>query len=316
MTASVVVRSYTEERWDYLVEAVNSLYAQTRVPDEVVVVVDHNPALLARVQQAFPTAKTVASESRGSSGAWNSGIHHASGDVVAFLDDDAVAERDWLEKLLALYGDDRVVGAGGTIEPDWVDGRPAWFPVEFHWVVGCTYRGMPEEVTPVRNLIGCNMSFRRTVLERVGGFREIEGLGHMGAVPVGCDETEMCIRLQQQLPGSVLLHEPAATVRHKVPAGRTLLRYFVSRCSLEGRSKAMVSRLVGLADGLASERAYVLKVLPSGVLRGLVDALRGDLGGAQRSGAIVIGLGTTTASYAWARIRFALRNREAPTPPR
>lgn len=311
MTLSVIVRTYTEERWDYLVEAVDSLLVQTRTPDEVVLVVDHNPALLERVRRTFPTATTIASKTRGSSGAWNSGIDRASGDIIAFMDDDAVAESDWLETLIAPYEDDQVVGVGGTIEPNWLSGRPTWFPAEFQWVVGCTYRGTPETVAPVRNLIGCNMSFRRSALQKIGGFKEIEGLGHMGGVPVGCDETELCIRLRQQTPGAVLLHEPAAIVHHKVPVSRSLFRYYRSRCTLEGQSKAMVSLLTGTQDGLSAESSYTLRVLPSGVLRGVVDTLHGDLSGIQRSGAIVIGLGTTTLSYVQARIRLAAERREA-----
>ena len=309
MTVSVIIRTYTEERWDYFVEAVTSLFTQTRRPDEVVLVVDHNPELLEKARRMFPTAKTVASETRGSSGAWNSGIHHANGDIIAFMDDDAVAEPTWLEKLAVHYENEQVMGVGGTIEPNWLNGRPAWFPAEFQWVIGCTYRGMPEVAAPVRNLIGCNMSFRRSALERIGGFTEIDGLGHMGKIPVGCDETEMCIRLCQQIPGSVLLQEPAAIVHHKVPASRSIFRYFRARCYLEGQSKAMVSRLVGTQDGLSAESNYTLKVLPSGVLHGLADGLRGDFGGIQRSGAIVIGLATTTVSYLQARVRLAIERR-------
>jgi hypothetical protein len=90
-----------------------------------------------------------------------------------------------------------------------------------------------------------------------------------------------------------------------------LFRYYRSRCSLEGQSKAMVSKLVGMQDGLSAESNYTLKVLPSGVLRGLGDSLRGDFGGIQRSCAIVIGLGTTTASYLQARVRLAIERRRA-----
>lgn len=305
MTISVVIRTYTEDRWEQFVDAVESLATQSRPPDEVVLVVDHNPSLLERVRARFPDAVTVASEVQGSSGAWNSGIARASGDIVAFMDDDAVAEHDWIEKLVAPYASPEILGVGGGIEPNWLSGRPPWFPAEFQWVVGCTYRGSPETLAPVRNLIGCNMSFRRSALEGVGGFKEIEGLGHMGGVPVGCDETELCIRLRQHDRTAVLLHEPAAVVRHKVPATRSTFAYFRSRCVLEGRSKAIVSTLTGTQDGLSTESSYAVKVLPAGVLRGIVDSLRGDPGGIRRSGAIVVGFATTAASYARARARLA-----------
>src|SRR5439155_542168 len=73
------------------------------------------------------------------------GIDRADrGDVIAFLDDDAVAEPDWLETMLRAYGDGSVMAVGGRIEPLWAAGRPGWFPPEFDWVVGCTYVGLPE----------------------------------------------------------------------------------------------------------------------------------------------------------------------------
>ena len=91
---------------------------------------------------------------------------------------------------------------------------------------------------------------------------------------------------------------PEARVRHLVPEGRTTWRYFRSRCWSEGLSKAVMTGRVGSDDGLASERAYVTKTLPSGVAHGVADALRGRPEGLRRAGAIVAGLGLTAAGYA------------------
>lgn len=309
---SVVIRTYSEARWDSLVAAVTSVRRQSAPPAELVIVVDHNPALLARVRGRFPAAVVVENrEPPGSSGAWNSGVAATRGDVVAFLDDDAVAAPDWLAQLAAEYDDATVAGVGGGIDPRWLAGRPAWFPQEFDWVVGCTYRGLPETKAEVRNLIGCNMSFRRQVLEAVGGFRE--GIGHIGGRPLGCDETELSIRVRQRWPEQRLLHNPSARVAHQVPASRGRWRYFATRCAMEGRSKALVSRFVGVRDGLAAERTYTFRTLPRGVARGVGDAvLRRDLSGLARAAAIVAGLAITTAGY----LAGVLRSRPAPAPPR
>ena len=295
-TFSVILCAYTEARWNDLVEAVASVRQQTLPPYEIIVAVDHNPGLFARVQQHLPGVLAVENrEARGLSGTRNSGVTAARGAYVVFLDDDAIAAPDWLARLNAAFAGPRVAGAGGAIAPLWLRGRPAWFPAEFEWVVGCTYRGMPEARESVRNLIGCNMAFRREVFATVGGFR----IGRVGALSIGQenDETEFCIRLAATCPGIELCYEPAAVVRHKVPPSRATPAYFTRRCFSEGLSKARLSRQVGRADGLATERAYTLRTLPQGTLRGCGDALRGDPGGLLRAGAIIAGLAITAAGY-------------------
>jgi GT2 family glycosyltransferase len=293
---SVVICAYTGERWAELVEAVDSVRGQTLPALEVIVVVDHNPGLLARARRELPGVVAVENrEARGLSGARNSGIAAACGEVVAFMDDDAVAEPDWLERLSAPYSEPRVVGVGGAIEPWWLDGRPAGFPAEFQWVVGCTYEGVPRAPAAVRNMIGANMSARRELFALVGGFRH--GFGRVGRLPAGCEETELCIRARQRLPEAQFVYEPRARVRHAVPPTRATWTYFRSRCFAEGLSKAQVSSSTGRKDGLASERAYVLRTLPGGILRGIGDTLRGDTAGLIRASAIVAGLTLTTAGY-------------------
>lgn len=303
-TVSVVICAYSHDRWEALLDAVDSVRRQRRPADEIIVVVDHNPSLLERVRAHLPDVLALANSGvRGLSGARNSGVAAARGQILVFLDEDAVAEPEWLDALIAPYRSAYVLGVGGAIEPIWLDGRPAWFPAEFGWVVGCSYRGLPETTTPVRNLIGCNMSFRREVFDAVGGFRD--GIGRVGTQPDGCEETELCIRISQHSPGD-LLYEPRARVRHRVPAQRASWRYFVARCYAEGHSKARVTRLVGSRDGLASERNYTLRTLPGGVLNGLRLTLdRGDPTGLGRASAILVGLTVTTAGYLLGRARVA-----------
>jgi glycosyltransferase involved in cell wall biosynthesis len=294
---SVVICAYTEARWDALVEAVQSVQRQTLPAHEILVVIDHNPALFERAERQISGAKVLANhQARGLSGARNTGIAAARGDIIAFMDEDALADEQWLWQLSQGFMDSQVQGVGGAILPLWPTERPGWFPVEFDWVVGCSYRGMPEDAKPVRNLIGCNMAFRREVFAQVGDFRH--GIGRIGTLPVGCEETELCIRLHQHNPQSILLYQPAAKVQHRVSPNRATWKYFYSRCYAEGLSKALVARLVGAGDGLASERSYTLRTLPQGVLNGLASTLtRRNPAGIASAAAISSGLAVTTLGY-------------------
>jgi len=299
---SVIVCAYTENRWDDLLHAVDSLQSQTLMPDEIILSIDHNPALFERVKARFPDLIVVEnSEKRGLSGARNTGLAAATGTIIAFMDEDAVAAPDWLARLKEGFSDKQTIGVGGSILPWWITTKPDWFPEEFNWVVGCTYKGMPESTHPVRNLIGCNMAFRREIFDQSGGFRS--EIGRIGTYPAGCEETELCIRAQQNNPEGRFIFEPKAVVRHRVPETRTTWRYFLNRCYAEGLSKALVASMVGSQDGLSTERSYTLKTLPQGFFRGIGDAiLRRKKGGLGRATAILIGLLFTGTGYLSGRI--------------
>lgn len=296
--AAVIICAYTEERWDQLVAAVQSVQAQTLPAEQVVIVIDHNPALLSRAQERFPDCTVIEnSEPKGLSGARNSGIAVSTTPLIGFVDDDATLEPDWLQNLTAIIqSDPMIMGAGGRIIPMWESAQPLWMPEEFFWVVGCTHKGVPETRSDVRNLIGANMLIRRDVFERVGGFRT--GIGRVDAIPLGCEETELCIRVRQAIPSARFIYDPTTKVYHSVPHKRIGWSYYRSRCYAEGLSKAQIAKWVGQKDGLSSERTHALKTLPMGVINGIRDALvRGDGDGLKRAGAIVAGLMITTAGY-------------------
>ena len=268
---AVIICAHTMERWHTLVEAVASVKQQTQPPTEIIVVVDHNDHLLQRVQEHITGIRAISnSEQKGLSGARNSGIMATDCQVLAFLDDDAIATPQWLKTLCMQYSEAHVAGTGGTIIPLWPETRPSWFPEEFYWVVGCTYKGMPSKEAAIRNPIGANMSLRRSIFATVGGFRS--GIGRVGSLPVGCEETELCIRTRKHYPQDYFLYLPAALVFHRVTDKRATWRYFCSRCYAEGLSKALVSYCIGSNQSLSIERSYVSRVLLLGILQGLKDS--------------------------------------------
>ncbi|MCU1621619.1 MAG: family 2 glycosyl transferase [Frankiales bacterium] len=301
LSVSVVICTYTERRWRELQAGVAAVLQQLRPGDELVVIVDHAPDVLGRARLAFPGIQVEANtHGQGLSGARNTGVDVAEGDIVAFLDDDATPGEGWLESLRAPFTGQDVLGVAGRVEPAWEGGRaPRWFPPEFGWVVGCDYVGLPGGGEQVRNPIGASMALRRLPLEAVGGFSEL--VGRVGTLPVGCEETEISIRLAKADPSGRVLRATGGTVHHLVPRDRQTVRYFVSRCYHEGRSKAVLSGLVGTELGLASERTYATRTLPLGMLKHLAAIGTGDVAGAARAACIVLGLLTTAFGYASAR---------------
>ena len=301
LSCAVVICAYTDDRWQETLEAVASVQTQQPPPRELFVVVDHNPALEARLAERLPAVRVVANRhERGLSGARNTGVELSSSDVVVFLDDDAAAQPGWLAGLARHYVDTDVLGVGGRIDPAWATSRPRWWPPEFDWVVGCSYTGQKPGV--VRNLIGANASFRRELFAD-GGF--ITGIGRSAdvALPVGCEETEFCIRVGKTHPNGRFIYDDRAPVSHHVPLSRQSFSYFRTRCYSEGLSKAQVTESVGVETGLSSEWTYSSVTLPVGVLRGIGRGLRGDVSGFLRAAAIIAGLAYTTAGYAVASMK-------------
>jgi GT2 family glycosyltransferase len=294
---SVVICAYTEARWNQTLAAIESVRAQSMPAQEIIVVVDHNSALYGRLAAALPDIRVAESSGApGLSGAKNTGVALARSEILAFLDDDAVAAPDWLRSLADSFADPRVIGAGGLALPRWETERPRWFPAEFDWVIGCNDVRMPRFVARVRNLMGGNMLLRREAFGLAGEFRA--GIGRSaGKQPLGCEDTEFCIRLSQQSPAAVLVYDSRAVIWHLVPAARCRFSYFVSRCFGEGLSKAAVAAAVGARDGLSAERHYAASILPRGIIQGIADLLHGDPWGLIRAGAIVAGLAVTAAGY-------------------
>ncbi|MFL5692304.1 MAG: glycosyltransferase family 2 protein [Ktedonobacteraceae bacterium] len=294
---SVIICAYTEERWHKLVAAVKSIQQQSTPPQEIIVVIDHNAQLFERVRTHMPDIIAIEnSEPQGLSGARNSGIALAREVIIAFLDDDAVAELDWLARLSRYCENFQVLGVGGTSDPLWESKRPAWFPEEFYWVVGCSYRGLPDSLAKVRNPFGGCACYRREVFEVIGGFRS--EIGRVGSLPMGCEETELCVRAKQQWPQKFFLYEPQAKIHHHVPSHRASWRYFFSRCYAEGLSKALLARYVGTKDTLAPERTYVFSILLNGAVHVAMHGfLRFDLISFLRAGAILVGLLITIVGY-------------------
>jgi len=299
---SVVICSYTCDRLPLLKACVESVQAQRPAPAEVVVVVDHCPELHDEVTNWRGVKVVDNAERPGLSGARNTGLNVAAGDVVVFLDDDATAADGWLSELVRPFEDESVAGVGGSAVPRFEVSRPSWFPSEFDWVIGCSYTG--QQTGDVRNPIGCNMAFRRGELLRAGGFHH--SLGRVGSIPSGCEETELGIRVNRG--GGRIVMVEGARVEHYVPARRLTRKYFLQRCYAEGRSKAIVSTFAVSNAGPSRRAALDPEVRYLGTLARSAQVSVKEAS-AQRSARplqaaamIFVGLVITTAGYGRGRL--------------
>ena len=304
-TVSVIITTYLKSRWEWLTETINSAQDQIVPALEIIVVVDHNQELLDDITREFPGVISVPNiGDRGVSGARNSGVKASRGEVVAFLDDDAVVTPEWLSTLLRHIVKPGVIGVGCYSDGLWENPCPSWFPMEFGWTIGVSYDGLPHEPTVTRNVWTCAMLVKRSAFEVVDGFREDFGKIGNKSLP---EDTDLCLRIAAAQEEGVWMWDPAKVMKHRVPAGRATFGYLMSRCFLQGWGKAAMARMDGFQESTSMERYYALRTLPAGVGRGLKDTLRGDLSGLSRSGAIVAAFGVTVAGYAWYQLDVRIR---------
>ena len=299
-TASVVICTYTENRWLQLKKSVASVEVQTSPPIEIIVCIDHNEELLRKSEEYFGQARpaaaipliVLANKYDGRLGsARNTAAEFAAGEVLAFLDDDAAATVDWLERLIAPYDDERVGAVGGAPLPVFELRRPRWFPHEFDWVFGCAYRGLPLTRAPAVHLIGANMSARRSALREIGGFHSDHE-----------DDLDMCHRIAYAQHR--VLYEPLAIVHHFVPATRTTWHYFWRKCYRANKGKAEVFANMREASNLNAELAFVRRTLTMGVLAEIRHIIRGDLYGLARVGVMVAGIAIAGLAYVSGKLRL------------
>ena len=209
MDVSVIVSTYTERRFDSIVSCFESLETQSLQPLETLLVLDPDPELVQFYTSRIPSqVNIIVSSEKGLSNARNAGIQNARGEIVAFIDDDAYADPKWLENIVKSYEDETVIGVGGQVKPHWETTNPSWLPVEFYWIIGCSYQDLDTR-RPVRNPIGANMSFRKHVFNTVGCFRS--DIGRYGKKLLAGEEAELSLKLLTSIPESKIMYDPDST---------------------------------------------------------------------------------------------------------
>jgi glycosyltransferase involved in cell wall biosynthesis len=260
MKVSVVICTYTEEMYEHFEDALESVRGQTYDDIEIVVVVDGNEPLHERIQDDYGDDEDLVlhcnEENVGLSASRNNALELVTGDVVALIDDDAVADERWVEELVSVYESTDAIAAGGKMTPIWVAGKPEFLPEEFYWLVGVTHRGFAEPGEEVRNTFGSNISFKTEVMKELGGFES--QVGRQGEKNLQAHETEFCARMREEY-GRGVVYNPDAKVGHKVFEWRTDKQWLLERSFWQGYSKRAMETLV--SEESSEEESDFLKQL-------------------------------------------------------
>ena len=247
--------------YPHFTEAAESILSQTYDDVELVVIVDGTQSVYDRVVADYGDRDDIIiecnEENVGLLESRNRGGEIATGDVVAFIDDDAVADEEWIELLVQAYETEDVIAAGGKMIPEWVAGKPSFLPEEFYWLVGVTHRGFAEGPGEVRNTFGSNISFRAGIFEELGGF-DVDIGGRKGEKNLQGGETELCARIQTKY-GQGVWYDPEAVVAHKVFEYRTEFRWLVDRAFWQGYSKRAMETYIETDSD--EENEFLLRIL-------------------------------------------------------
>ena len=260
---SLIVPCYSLDRAPDIHQLLDSVERQTVPVDELLVVVQQSESLLALVDERLsrlrcPSARVLYLDARPRVAlARNVGVRQAHGDIIAFVDDDAVLAETWSLATRAFYADHpQAIGVAGAILPLWDTLAMAWFPRELYWMVSCTYWRSQDPMV-VRNGYGANLSFRRAAFDDGRLFNErlgISGWGIGGWHGVGGEEPEFSRRVTLET-GCPIYYVPDVIAWHRVRRYRLAPSTLAQRGYWEGRFKAAFRRSGKQAGNvLATER--------------------------------------------------------------
>lgn len=184
---------------------------------------DDTDAVIARHAGSLPLRRAF--EPRpGISLARNLAVREARGDVVAWTDDDAFPEPDWIAKTLEAFERHGAELVFGKVVPDWETVQPPWFSPQFQGMFALIDLGGEPRIVTDPRVVGfnVNMAFRRSLLERIGPYRTDIGSGRMA----GGEDIDLFQRAHRL--GVRIAYQPEAVVRHYIPKSRCTKAFYRS----------------------------------------------------------------------------------------
>ena len=311
MKISVVVPTYNRSR--FAVRAITSLTEQTLAPVEIIVMdngsTDDTGAVVRDLASGVRRLRHIVEPQLGVSFARNRGAGEASGELVAFLDDDAVAAPKWLEALAdAALRSPGAAAVAGPIGLRWTRPAPAWVRGLEGWYGEFNLGKERKTIDYPRYPFASNVAFRREAFLSVGGF-PLE-LGPRGEHRIANEEDGLFRRVAER--GWTVVYEPRALVYHWVHTERLSRRYLLRRGFTQGKSNVLVDALFAqsrtrtqrarrsveaLGDALNAGRAALTQRRHGPPMRALMAAST-NLGSAVRDAGLAIAVRQPTRGLA------------------
>lgn len=221
---SAVICSYNRAR--FIIQAVESIFNQDydRSLYEVIVVdnnsTDNTVQLLEEYRQQHPgyNFSYYVEKNQGVAYTRTRCAKEAKGEIVAYLDDDSIAQPGWLSTTVNFFaGHADVYSTGGKIIPVFLTGIPDWYSKYFFGLVGNFDLGnQVKQMTGVRYPCGANMAFRKKVFDEIGYFNT--DLGRRGTGLLANEEKDIYLRIRAQ--GHKVYYLPGVQVLHSVESNK------------------------------------------------------------------------------------------------
>ena len=239
MKISVIV--CTHNRSDLLPRTLESLLVQDYPASEYEVIVVDNRSTdgtKEAVSRLKDRVRYVYEETIGLSHARNRGIRESRGEIVAFIDDDARAEKNWLSAIhRAFDGLKDAACVGGKVLLEWAAPRPSWWTDNMNpHLSAVDYGNQVKKLGYPAYPFGTNIVFKREAAEKAGGFNP--ELGRIGKKFLAGEEIEICLTIEKQ--GGGIYYSPEMVVHHWISPDRVTRESIYRKSYWHGRSCALV----------------------------------------------------------------------------
>ncbi|MBU4360623.1 glycosyltransferase [Patescibacteria group bacterium] len=226
----------------YFKRIINALRKQT-IKQFQLVIVDNNscPTDFSNLIQSLNDVKIIHLPKPNLSIARNTAINKCNGDWILFLDDDAIPDTNWIEKIIngfKEYGSDMI---GGRVELCFQKKEPKWFTKVCRLYLSelTYYNDDIEVVIPPRYLVGTNMAFSKKAFNKFGLF--LKDSGRIGKKLISLEDVEMVRRIYNQ--GGKVTYLNSAKVNHIIPKSRMTISYLIKRAFWQGISDIMLENI-------------------------------------------------------------------------